>query len=111
MQKTAYEMLISDWSSDVCSSVLQAGADHRRIDADRLAGGIGGGSVLAVVHAGQAGDLFEVDSFDALARAVVDQHTALHVDAAGHGALAGDADDVLLVGGFQRLVEIGRAHV
>src|SRR3546814_2818901 len=28
-QKTAYEMRISDWSSDVCSSDLQAGqADH-----------------------------------------------------------------------------------
>src|SRR3546814_6272446 len=28
-QKTAYEMLISDWSSDVCSSDLP-GAHHRR---------------------------------------------------------------------------------
>src|SRR3546814_3924759 len=27
-QKTAYEMRISDWSSDVCSSGLQEGADH-----------------------------------------------------------------------------------
>src|SRR3546814_5853913 len=32
-QKTAYEMRISDWSSDVCSSDL-AGAD--RVDADAL---------------------------------------------------------------------------
>src|SRR3546814_6481560 len=38
-QKTAYEMRISDWSSDVCSSDLQAGAariarsrDPRRAD-------------------------------------------------------------------------------
>src|SRR3546814_8718151 len=29
-QKTAYEMRISDWSSDVCSSDLQGAADHRR---------------------------------------------------------------------------------
>src|SRR3546814_8462011 len=31
-QKTAYEMRISDWSSDVCSSDLHAGAwlDHSR---------------------------------------------------------------------------------
>src|SRR3546814_1849229 len=29
-QKTAYEMRISDWSSDVCSSDLVAGAVHRR---------------------------------------------------------------------------------
>src|SRR3546814_5465163 len=28
-QKTAYEMRISDWSSDVCSSDLPAGADGR----------------------------------------------------------------------------------
>src|SRR3546814_6829538 len=28
-QKTAYEMRISDWSSDVCSSDLQARRDHR----------------------------------------------------------------------------------
>src|SRR3546814_8790492 len=27
-QKTAYGMRISDWSSDVCSSDLQRGADH-----------------------------------------------------------------------------------
>src|SRR3546814_16891924 len=29
-QKTAYEMRISDWSSDVCSSDLDPGGDHRR---------------------------------------------------------------------------------
>src|SRR3546814_6870188 len=29
-QKTAYEMRISDWSSDVCSSDLDEGADERR---------------------------------------------------------------------------------
>src|SRR3546814_5241542 len=28
-QKTAYEMRISDWSSDVCSSDLEADADRR----------------------------------------------------------------------------------
>src|SRR3546814_19648797 len=28
-QKTAYEMRISDWSSDVCSSDLRGGADRR----------------------------------------------------------------------------------
>src|SRR3546814_7694484 len=34
-QKTAYEMRISDWSSDVCSSDL-AEQDHgRRLDGDR----------------------------------------------------------------------------
>src|SRR3546814_7703532 len=29
-QKTAYEMRISDWSSDVCSSDLEAGREGRR---------------------------------------------------------------------------------
>src|SRR3546814_4461150 len=29
-QKTAYEMRISDWSSDVCSSDLQSGRDKAR---------------------------------------------------------------------------------
>src|SRR3546814_5209934 len=32
-QKTAYEMRISDWSSDVCSSDLQAGASDAEIAA------------------------------------------------------------------------------
>src|SRR3546814_2688151 len=34
-QKTAYEMRISDWSSDVCSSDLQPDDDHRRADVHR----------------------------------------------------------------------------
>src|SRR3546814_5003449 len=34
-QKTAYEMRISDWSSDVCSSDLRAGADGQRRDVSR----------------------------------------------------------------------------
>src|SRR3546814_6570169 len=43
-QKTAYEMRISDWSSDVCSSDLAAlgdlediGAQERKIDGDQKA--------------------------------------------------------------------------
>src|SRR3546814_1256244 len=40
-QKTAYEMRISDWSSDVCSSDLRGGdGDHRA--AENRAGGKGG---------------------------------------------------------------------
>src|SRR3546814_4400943 len=31
-QKTAYEMRISDWSSDVCSSDLEGQARHVRLD-------------------------------------------------------------------------------
>src|SRR3546814_1017900 len=30
-QKTAYEMRISDWSSDVCSSDLRHGQEHIRV--------------------------------------------------------------------------------
>src|SRR3546814_5740526 len=40
-QKTAYEMRISDWSSDVCSSDLRRGNEIGRdgkADADRAAG-------------------------------------------------------------------------
>src|SRR3546814_7465755 len=36
-QKTAYEMRISDWSSDVCSSYLLRSADVRRADFARRA--------------------------------------------------------------------------
>src|SRR3546814_7261658 len=37
-QKTAYEMRISDWSSDVCSSDLGVGSDvtERRASTDRI---------------------------------------------------------------------------
>src|SRR3546814_2538828 len=34
-QKTAYEMRISDWSSDVCSSDLDGAAYHLVVPADR----------------------------------------------------------------------------
>src|SRR3546814_4819501 len=38
-QKTAYEMRISDWSSDVCSSDLVADAVHdERLDGGRVRG-------------------------------------------------------------------------
>src|SRR3546814_3093153 len=34
-QKTAYEMRISDWSSDVCSSDLPVGIGDEQVDTDR----------------------------------------------------------------------------
>src|SRR3546814_19240848 len=37
-QKTAYEMRISDWSSDVCSSDLLAATQHTHRQADRRLG-------------------------------------------------------------------------
>src|SRR3546814_16898960 len=43
-QKTAYEMRISDWSSDVCSSDLPSGGDGGpRLRARRGRGGVGDG--------------------------------------------------------------------
>src|SRR3546814_1742500 len=48
-QKTAYEMRISDWSSDVCSSDLVAGGAllARRLSVPLLVGGLAGGVGLA----------------------------------------------------------------
>src|SRR3546814_232859 len=94
-QKPAYEMRISDWSSDVCSSDLEA---HQRIDRDddpehavlqqlaqfesqqmaqhgsgRLCDGVVGGRgtpQLAEVHVLQVGR----DGCEALARIVVAEH-------------------------------------
>src|SRR3546814_14894359 len=50
-QKTAYEMRISDWSSDVCSSDLEGvfEADVLRIGAARILGAVGAGFDRAVV--------------------------------------------------------------
>src|SRR3546814_2659016 len=53
-QKTAYEMRISDWSSDVCSSDLVAGLAYAMFAGGRtLAGAVllGLGAVLAVITA------------------------------------------------------------
>src|SRR3546814_10580467 len=47
-QKTAYEMLISDWSSDVCSSDLQ---DMRRLAGFSLL--VSSGTLLAAIGTGQ----------------------------------------------------------
>src|SRR3546814_9516043 len=44
-QKTAYEMRISDWSSDVCSSDLAREAVHRRPDLGRGVERVGAGAL------------------------------------------------------------------
>src|SRR3546814_6169050 len=53
-QKTAYEMRISDWSSDVCSSDLpdRVGGRTRRTGARRGAGRCGAGDRMARTRAG-----------------------------------------------------------
>src|SRR3546814_15761343 len=53
-QKTAYEMRISDWSSDVCSSDLEAaGGDRHAADRDRAVRGGGGAAGAAGVADGR----------------------------------------------------------
>src|SRR3546814_5780523 len=58
-QKTAYEMRISDWSSDVCSSDLHLAVLEQRGFDDRLGEG---DVVLHATHVGKA----QVDEFDAI---------------------------------------------
>src|SRR3546814_4458334 len=100
-QKTAYEMRISDWSSDVCSSDLSAHdsrrAEHSFLCNTRLL--VGYGFITVAASAGQ-------DS------AACDRHCA-----AGGGHCAGSHDrrqSALDTGqdrGPDRLYKIGRAHV
>src|SRR3546814_7059466 len=65
-QKTAYEMRISDWSSDVCSSdllILEAGA-HVAVDVGRLPMHILRAAEAEVQHArgdGRVGELVDQD--------------------------------------------------
>src|SRR3546814_5931675 len=55
-QKTAYEMRISDWSSDVCSSDLTEGEEHGRVVAELRAADrrmrVINNSILAAVACG-----------------------------------------------------------
>src|SRR3546814_13672282 len=84
-QKTAYEMRISDWSSDVCSSDLAAGGGVARID-QRLDLAIGSARLLVVL-------------LDAGARHV---DLAAHLQHARHAVAAlaqRNATDGALVGG------------
>src|SRR3546814_6031633 len=68
-QKTAYEMRISDWSSDVCSSDLRRGHNGDRLRAHRSTGlsvnapacrpGCRGGQMrIAVMGAGGVGGFY-----------------------------------------------------
>src|SRR3546814_4898932 len=100
-QKTAYEMRISDWSSDVCSSDLLGAvlgdaaalvflADHEA------------GDVLQE-HDRRAGLIAQLDEMRALERGVVEQHAVVGEDAnlvAPQMRVAADQG-----------LEIGRAHV
>src|SRR3546814_17954609 len=58
-QKTAYEMRISDWSSDVCSSDLAAGR-HRIASGDLEHVGLGQPAPDEVVHLARLGQVHDV---------------------------------------------------
>src|SRR3546814_5505784 len=88
-QKTAYEMRISDWSSDVCASYLQ---------------GFGGREIPCV-------DYFPYGSQelgDAAGTALADHSACL---LANHGMLARGATLTAAFDNALKLEEIGRAHV
>src|SRR3546814_19990206 len=89
-QKTAYEMRISDWSSDVCSSDLvdgrgAAGAGEAvAVDLEQLAGHLDVGEVLA-----EAGQVLPVDGAAvAVEQAGPGEHVAAGADRPDVGAAA-----------------------
>src|SRR3546814_7109185 len=100
-QKTAYEMRISDWSSDVCSSDLGQAGDHTHkvllLDlAEAELADAGEFLEVATRQANGVGLLFHEDFLDRLARQI--------------GDLAFEVPDSRLA----RVIadqEIGRAHV
>src|SRR3546814_3604332 len=119
-QKTAYEMRISDWSSDVCSSDLTARAaelvqlvinveiDVRALEAaaDRRVDHLGRHAVDAGVVRGRVP--VRVDGYRlAAADIVLDAPRLAGAKAAGDG----DQQAVVLVVVARRTGEIGRAHV
>src|SRR3546814_7534764 len=53
-QKTAYEMRISDWSSDVCSSDLGRHADHHPVLHVHAGSRAGAGGDLAIPDPGRS---------------------------------------------------------
>src|SRR3546814_9838793 len=99
-QKTAYEMRISDWSSDVCSSDLGI----ERVSVDRTRGLV----VIAFVgHPfGGAKDVAEALPY------LGAEHGDIHIAVAGLVNARGDAGGVVVAGGcgdFAVDQEIGRA--
>src|SRR3546814_10746777 len=97
-QKTAYEMRISDWSSDVCSSDLHGGLEERlpqrvRLAAREHARALGHGVGDVLLHLGHGLGVDQRADARAVLQAVAHRH-GLH---RSHQLL--------------REGEIGRAHV
>src|SRR3546814_8521740 len=91
-QKTAYEMRISDWSSDGCSSDLRVGIE--RVDGEIAPGGVfapvvgigdGGAAAVRADVAAQGRDLHRP--------AVDHRRDRAMVDAGRHGLYAGGLED------------------
>src|SRR3546814_1250687 len=105
-QKTAYEMRISDWSSDVCSSDLDHFLTTRKIDMtiNKALLALAMGFALAACSNQQQADDSAADAADAAAAA---QTAADEAAAAGSmtADVAQDAADTAAD------AEIGRAHV
>src|SRR3546814_8980215 len=97
-QKTAYEMRISDWSSDVCSSDLIA-SDHQAVAAPR--GGDDDPQERRLAHADP-----EMIDADRLERAL-DEEERVEVDR--HPADQQAAEDSADIG--EKGQKIGRVHV
>src|SRR3546814_8650861 len=94
-QKTAYEMRISDWSSDVCSSDLRAALGSAIDLADHIAGG--GRAVLAEMRAVKV--VHEVLALLQLLRELVDRLAIARdlAGAAGDGLVPGGESGALLL--------------
>src|SRR3546814_5510093 len=97
-QKTAYEMRISDWSSDVCSSDLQLVGQRQR--EPRL--GVGRG--LGAYGSGEAG----FDVADLCGGRRLPQHLGHRGDALGSHALSPAMASPAMA---SPAAKIGRAHV
>src|SRR3546814_8291922 len=88
-QKTAYEMRISDWSSDVCSSDLAANVARQEPAAGKPRAGVDGGIAIAKKHIGAARRHFPFRTgFNVIAIVVDDAK----LDAGAQSALGRHAD-------------------
>src|SRR3546814_1918372 len=100
-QKTAYEMRISDWSSDVCSSDL---------DVDGMGDGLAHAQVVQRLDR-----LVQVDGAELAGLEDVDDRLFVLPRILDPALLALAVDEVQLAGGESQIAagvgEIGRAHV
>src|SRR3546814_3364651 len=98
-QKTAYEMRISDWSSDVCSSDLGAGDDH-----------LDGGSGNDLLRGGTGDDLYVVyQASDQVIEAAGEGRDRIRT-AASNYTLGANVEELVYTGTIgATMTEIGRA--